>query len=139
VIEGKVADVPQAKTVVGEQARRRVDEGIAHIAVGVVYPRKLRTTVFARLPEEMNSASLDFILFTDAGAGNWQAGRVNEIVDALRRAHGDIVRDDLLQQAVDLLKLGIGEVSDAVLQNQGASERLIEVLGIGGKPDVAAI
>jgi len=138
-IEGKVADVPQAKTIVLDDAGRRVDQGIAHLAAGVVYPRHLRTTEFARLVDEMNRASFEFILVTDAGPGDWHVGGVSEMLGELRRAHEIIVRDDVLQRAVDLLNLGIQEVSDAVLVNRGTSDRLVQVLGIGGKPDAAAV
>jgi hypothetical protein len=138
-IEGKVADVQHAKAIVLEDARRRVDQGIAHIAMAVVYPRHLRTTDFAELPDAIDRAVLEFCLIIDAGPTPWQTGGVTEIVGALRRMHGVIVRDDVLQQAVDLLSIGIHEVANAVLGNRGASDRLVSVLGVGGRPDAAAV
>jgi hypothetical protein len=138
-IEGKVADVLHAKTVVLDDARRRVDQGIAHLAIGVVYPRHLRTTQFARLPEEMNRASLEFTFVTDAGTDQWHVGGISEILSELRRAHDVIVRDDVLQQSVDLLEVGIREVADTLFGSSGTCDRLISILGVGGKPDAATV
>src|SRR5665647_2456959 len=41
-IEGKYSDVPNAKSIVLGQARERVEEGIAHIGIAVLYPPGLR-------------------------------------------------------------------------------------------------
>lgn len=95
-IEGKVADVAQARTIVAEDARKRGDQGVAHMAVGVVYPAPLRTTEFSGLPLAIGSAMLDFVVFTEAGPGDWRVGGINEMLEELRRAHETIVRDDVL-------------------------------------------
>ena len=107
--------------------------------MAIVYPRHLRTTSFANLPDEMSRAALEFTLVIDAGSNPGHLGDVSEIVGALRRIHEVIVRDDVLQQAVDLLSVGIGEVANAVLSSRGASDRLIGVLGVGDRPDAAAV
>jgi hypothetical protein len=138
-IEGKTADVPHAKAVVLDDARRRVDQGIAHLAIGVVYPRHLRTTPFPQLPDEMSRAVLEFTFITDTGPGSWHTGGITEILGELRRAHDVIVRDDVLQQSVDLLDVGIREVADALFGSGGTCDRLIKILGVGGKPDAATV
>lgn len=138
-IEGKVADVAHAKTRVLEDARGRVNQGIAHLAMGVVYPRHLRTTAFAALPQEIDQATLEFALVTDSGEEPWQIGGVSEIVGALRRIHEIIVRDEALHDAVGLLSIGIEEVADAVLGSKGTSDRLVTVLGVGDRPDAPAV
>ena len=61
------------------------------------------------------------------------AGGIDEILNELRRAHEVLVRDDVLQQAVDTLTIGLQEVANALLGNSGACDRLIRVLGVGGK------
>jgi hypothetical protein len=50
-IEGKTGDVTNAQGVVSADARRRVEQGIAHLAIGVVYPKELRSTEFRVLPK----------------------------------------------------------------------------------------
>ena len=56
----------------------------------------------------------------------------------LRRAHEIIVRDDVLQAAVSTLQLGLAEVSSALMDNPGACDRLIHILGVGEKGDAKA-
>ena len=41
IIEGKYADTPDAETVVLDDASKRVQSGICHIAVALVYPSAL--------------------------------------------------------------------------------------------------
>ena len=42
IIEGKIEDAPNAEENALNSARKRVEEGLAHIGVGVVYPAFLR-------------------------------------------------------------------------------------------------
>lgn len=132
-IEGKVADTPNAELVVLAQAKRRVDQGVAHLAIAVVYPTFIRTMQFRRLHEELGAASLKFSVLTDGDKVTWHQGSVNEILAELRRAHDVIVRDDVLQQAVDTLNIGLAEVSSALLDSGATCDRLIKLLGIGTK------
>lgn len=136
-IEGKVADAPQARSQVHTDASQRIEQGIAHIAIAVVYPEYLRATEFDQLEAAMSVAGLDFMVLTEAGYSSWHVGGVNEIFAELRRAHEIIVRDDVLQQAVDTLNLGLSEVADSLLNHVGACDRLIDILGVGGKVDAA--
>jgi hypothetical protein len=143
-IEGKVADTANAEAIVLGDARKRLDQGVAHLAIAVVYPVNLRTTAFRDLPALLSSAKVKFCVITeaeaDASKATWHEGAVNEILAELHRAHDVIVRDDILQQAVDTLNIGLTEVSHALLGNPGACDRLIKVLGIGtkGKSDAGA-
>jgi hypothetical protein len=139
VIEGKLADVANARAIVLEDAKRRLDQGLAHLTIGAVYPRNLRSTPIGQLGAEMSTASLEFCVLTEGETGSWHQGSIDEILNELRRAHQDIVRDDVLQRAVDTLKLGLAEVSNALYGNVAVCERLIQVLGIGDKPDAPAI
>jgi hypothetical protein len=138
VIEGKVADVTQAKAVVMADAYKRIEQGVAHLTIALVYPVALRTTEIAALPQALTAATFEFSVLTSSGQGEWHDGGISEILAELRRAHETIVRDDVLQQAVDTLNIGLGEVSNALLGNKGTCDRLIRVLGIGSKPDAAA-
>src|SRR6185437_7400068 len=122
-----VADVAGAKDIVVIDARSRVEQGITHLAIAVVYPQHLRSIEFARLPQEMSAEQqFEFSILTDASTvPAWHAGGINEILAELRRAHDSVVRDDVLQHAVDTLNLGLGEVANALLGNRGACDRLI--------------
>jgi hypothetical protein len=138
-IEGKIAETNQAKPEVLANARSRINQGIAHLAIAVVYPEPLRRVAFGHLQSELNSSDFEFSVLTDSdGKEAWHNGGINEIVAELRRAHDIIVRDDVLQQAVDTLNVGLSEVSGALLNNSAACDRLIRVLGIGNKSNASA-
>ena len=137
-IEGKLADTPNAEVIVMADAKARVEQGIAHVAIAAVYPAALRSTAFEQLPTALSAASLRFIVLTEAGDGTWHAGGLNDILAELRRAHEILVRDDVLQQAVDTLNIGLSEVASALVTNRGACDRLIHILGIGNKINAAA-
>ena len=49
-LEGKIADAPQARTAVIADARRRIDQGVAHLAIAVVYPAELAHVPFRESP-----------------------------------------------------------------------------------------
>jgi hypothetical protein len=132
-IEGKVADTPQADSLVLSDARKRVEQGIAHVAIAVIYPDELRTVSFATLSKKMSEAVLTFCVLTEAGEAPWHTGGLDDILAELRRAHEILVRDDVLQQSVDTLNIGLAEVASALMNNTSACDRLIRVLGIGNK------
>jgi hypothetical protein len=132
-IEGKVADVPQAERAVLADAQSRIEQGVAHVAIAVVYPAMIRNVEFSKLAREIAGTVLTFAVLTESEAGAWHHGGVTEIVAELRRAHDVIVRDDVLQQAVDTLNIGLAEVADALLSSRGACDRLIGLLGVGTK------
>jgi hypothetical protein len=136
-IEGKVADTANAEFAVLADAKGRLDQGVAHLAIAVVYPTHIRTTSFKKLPQVLSAATMKFCVLTDAGGATWHEGAINEILAELRRAYDVIVRDDVLQQAVDVLNIGLAEVSSALLDSHGTCDRLIKVLGIGTKGNAA--
>jgi hypothetical protein len=131
VIEGKTGDVTSARQVVSADAAKRVEQGIAHLAIAVVYPRNLRTTSFAALTDAINEATFQFMVYTENGAGEWRSGGVDAILEELRRAHEAIVRDDAVTRAVQKLSLGMAVVSDSLISSTAVCDRLIDVLGIG--------
>jgi hypothetical protein len=137
-LEGKIADAAQAEATVLADAKRRIDQGIAHLAIAVVYPVALARVPFKNLPDELSRATLKFVVLTDAGEDTWHDGGINNIMAELRRAHDIIVRDDVLQAAVNTLQVGLAEVSSALLDNRGVCDRLVHVLGVGVRGDAKA-
>lgn len=139
-IEGKTGDVPLATAHVLEDARGRISQGIAHLAIAAVYPRELRSIDIMHLNQEMGRARLEFTILADENAeANWRSGGITEIVAELRRVHDTLVRDPVLQEAVGLLRIGIEEVANAVLSSKATAERIVTVIGVGGKPNAAPV
>jgi hypothetical protein len=134
-VEGKVGDGARARSLAADDARGRIEQGIAHLAVAVVYPISLRDTEFSELPAIIGAATLEFMAITDAGSSDWRAGGIDDLLQELRRAHEVIVRDDVLNQAVQTLSGGLNEVAAALLESSPTCDRLVGLLGIGGRPN----
>ena len=137
-VEGKVDDAKDAKNLVLADARGRIDTGISHLAVAVVYPKVLRTTATAELGYELTKARLGFAVLTEAGDGAWHTGTIADILGELRHAHEIVVRDDVLQQAVKTLTVGLSLVAASLFSSGSTCDRLIDLLGVGSKGNADA-
>ena len=88
----------------------------------------------------MGQARLEFTILADEGdEAHWRIGGITEIVAELRRVHDSIVRDPVLHEAVGLLRIGIEEVATAVLRSTGTADRIVGVIGVGGKPNATPV
>jgi hypothetical protein len=131
VIEGKVGDVTTARTAASKDAGGRVEKGIAHLAIAVVYPQRLRTTPFVDLPQAIGNASLDFAVCSERGWTPWRTGDVDDILAELRRAHETLVQDDTVQEVAKKLDAGLQKVVQILFDDPAVCDRLIGILGIG--------
>lgn len=132
-IEGKIADVQNAREIVAGDAQGRVDTGLTHIAIGVVYPEPLRRTSFNVLGSSMSGADYSFCICTEMGIGEWQSGTVDEILNAMRRAHETLATDDAVRKAADELSVGLTEIANVFTNDKAVCDRLIDLLGIGSQ------
>jgi hypothetical protein len=72
IIEGKVEDAPNAEESALNAARQRVEEGLAHIGVAIVYPAFLRESPrLERLKRGMREGLLRVAIYSESG-GYWQ-------------------------------------------------------------------
>ena len=133
-IEGEVDDQDDAAIKALASARKRVDQGIAHIAVAVVYPSSIRKHPFARLKEELAKGELKIAVVTESGDKGYNQGNVDRLGEFLRRAFGELVQEDVVSQAVDELKQGIEKFVAVTERDAGTIARLAEVLGIQELP-----
>jgi len=135
VIEGKSGDVPGAREQVAADALSRVTNGIAYLAIGVVYPASLRSTDFGDVKAAMEDAELDFLVCSEAGRGDWQQGRLEAILRELRRAYGILVSDDVLARSVEHLQTGMQGLINVLGENEAATTRLADILGVYEEDD----
>ena len=71
-IEGEI-EATNAKEKAIASATRRVETGLAHIGVGIVYPASLRSADFAHLEEQLAQAQLQIAVATEAGTSGCTA------------------------------------------------------------------
>ncbi len=134
VIEGEVDDQDDAAPRALASAQKRVEQGIVHIAVAVVYPSSLRKHPFVRLKDELAKAELKIAVVTESGLKGFDQGNVDRLGEFLRRAFGELVQEDVVAQAVDELKQGIEKFVAVTERDLGTIARLADVLGIQELP-----
>jgi hypothetical protein len=130
-IEGKVDDHPTAVEDVLKDARGRVEQGIAHIGIAVLYPPALRQIKFPSLKNELSKARLRIAIYSEAGQQGWSDGDVNYLGAMLRRTFDQLVEEDVVTQAVAALDAGVEVFAQAINASPAAIERSAELLGIG--------
>jgi SAM-dependent methyltransferase len=130
-LEGKVADQKQAEHLVWRKARERVDRGIAHLALALLYPPELRHVALSQLPDALKRSRLRFSVcepFTERA--QWQEGDLSVLTATLQLAYQRLASEDEVTKAVDILRDGVEELSREFLSAGVSAERVAKPLGI---------
>jgi len=134
-IEGEVGDHSDAQAKAIASARSRVEDGIAHIGVAIVYPEALRKADFARLESVLGKSELDIAIVTESEETGFVQGNVNQLESLLRHAFDQLLHEDVVKRAVDALDGGIDQFANVMADKSGVTERMAEALGIRGLPE----
>jgi len=102
-IEAKYDDHPNARKVVLNDARGRVQRRVAHIAAAVLYPGSLRKVPTSELAERLETSSLAYRIISETGESEWFDGSPIFLMDALRRAQEAMAQDDIVAQTAKSL------------------------------------
>jgi len=129
-IEGEVADQPDAQDRALQSARRRVEDGVTHIGLAVIYPASLRQAPFERLGADLAECSLQIALATEAEETGFVTGDVNYLKRALQAAFERLIKEDTVAKAVALLSGGVERFAMVCMDKPGILGRAIERLGI---------
>jgi len=78
IIEGKFSDTPDADNIVRSDALKRVQSGICHIAVALVYPKKIRTVPTSQLEKTLSTSRLKFLIIAETGLTEWAEATPSE-------------------------------------------------------------
>jgi hypothetical protein len=133
-IEGEVSDRSHAKERALESALKRLEEGIVHIGIALVYPSDLRTLTFSDLKSELARSELHMAIVTESEDTGFVTGTVDHLESALRHAFQQLVREDVVAGAVETLDAGIGRFSEVIEEKPGVMGRVAETLGIREVP-----
>lgn len=129
-IEGEVADQPNAEPKALSSAKRRVEQGIAQIGMAVVYPAELRVADFSKAKTAMQHARFRVAVVTESGPTGFTECSIDELAGILRRTFDQLVKEDAVSQAVELIESGIERFASAVIALPALVPRMAEVLGI---------
>ncbi|MEW5994119.1 MAG: hypothetical protein AB1744_06960 [Candidatus Zixiibacteriota bacterium] len=135
VIEGEVSDRVHAEDQALHSARRRVEEGIAHIAVAAVYPAELRDLSFHDLKPALQKTTLRIAVVTESGESGMSSGDVDYLENALRLAYDQLLKEDIVARAVAVLDAGVERFARVMVTRTGDVGRAAEALGIRELPD----
>jgi hypothetical protein len=131
IIEGKLEDTPNAQDVVLKDARKRVQNGLSHIAVAVVYPRPLRTTATTKIIPLLQASKLKYRILTETDEGKtWFEGTPSALMESLRRAQEGLTKDDIVERTAKALHARLEVVANLWSGQPGACDRLSRILGI---------
>lgn len=140
-----------AENKASKAALRRVEEGIAHVGMALIYPEALRIAAgdSETLRELLAAESFHYAIITESEATLQIAmpflttakqvipfvkGNLDQLGDALRRSYDQLIKDDVLNKAVSLLEQGIESFSFALAPQPAACGRFMSALGIKELP-----
>ncbi len=132
ILEGKFQDAPNARDEVQNNASDRVRDGIAHIALGIVYPTAIRSIEQDKLKEALGETRFDicFSVETNYAMPEWQSGTVNDVLGLLRRAYEIMLQDDVLAKAVEALRYGTKNLIRVLDSYPACTARIAGIIGI---------
>ncbi|WP_126447967.1 hypothetical protein [Sulfuricystis multivorans] len=130
VIEGKYEDVPDAENTVLRDARQRVQSGICHIAVALIYPKTLRAVRVGDLEAALSKSRLRHLVISETGETDWAEGSPDEVLASLRRAHEAMTKDDIVAASAERLSQRIQSIADLWAGAGGVCDKLSDVLGM---------
>jgi len=130
ILEGRIAERANVKDTLERDCLRRIEEGIAAIAIGIMYPPELRYSDWATLEQAMRTTTLRIKVFTEAGRGEWVDSDLEGLSAVLRRAYESLVHEDVVNAAVEELRQSIEVASRELSGSPGTAERLRDLLVI---------
>ncbi len=130
VIEGRFSDAPGVVKSLEQDAKRRVEEGLAQVCIAVIYPEALRIQSFDKLKDSLANSTFRIRVFTQASDGEWNPGNTNELAAMLRRAYDGMIKEDVLEAAVQELRSSIEDSAQDLLESKATPEVLRKILGL---------
>jgi len=117
IIEGEIDDQPEAAEKAYRAARRRLEEGLTHIAVGVVYPSRLRNLPYEELWREFHRTKLRFTVLTiSALEPRFTTGSFKAFREALEHAYEHLLQEDEVERATEIIDGAVERFAEFVLQ-----------------------
>jgi hypothetical protein len=133
-IEGEIGDSPSVRRQAWEKARHRLDQGIAHIGVAVVYPSTLRDIQdLSHLKSALAQCPLTFAMCNSPKADlpeNWPRGNIQYICEALEANLQQLLPENDVESNAQTLRQGVEAIAQAILDIRANVRRIAKPLGI---------
>jgi len=131
VIEGRIDTSAGVRDGLLNDARKRVEDGVAPICLAVLYPPGLSSIEsLSQLRKDLAKAELAVSVVTEGEEIGWSTGSLDNMTDMLRRSYELLVSEDVVASAVAELNSAIETASEAIAAAPAAPTRVRELLGI---------
>lgn len=148
-IEGEFASRTSHEKA-SRSANQRVEDGIAHIGMALVYPSALREIGrgINELKKTLASARLEFAIITENEAtpqeslfpvvvrapAQFAKGDLDDLAEGLRKSYERLIEDRVLERAVKFLGQGIEVFAGSLNPQPASTDRFASALGIRELP-----
>jgi len=135
IIEGEVEDAPKAEDRALNSARQRVEEGLAHIGVAVVYPALLRKIdKFDQVKRELEDCQLKVAIVNESGESGFTVANIKQLIDKLYQTFDQLIQEDVVKRATAILDEAVEKVAPVFAKIPGFPEEAARILGIRALP-----
>jgi len=135
IIEGKIEDAPNAEENALNSARKRVEEGLAHIGVGVVYPAFLRKSKGpSQLKKGLENSELRVGIISESGESGFASANVAQLIDMLYQTFDRLVQEDVVKRATEILNEAVEKAAPVLAAIPGFPGEAARILGIRALP-----
>lgn len=128
VLEGKIYTKSSFRNQLETQCNPRLEERIAMMVIGVIYPDSLRYSTWSTIEKELSKCKLELKFFSEVGTTPWITSDVEGLSEILRRVYDQLVHEDVVNSTVDELRECIEFSSMNFSSSSGLEERLHELL-----------
>jgi len=135
IIEGKVEDAPNAEESALSAARQRVEDGLAHIGVAVVYPMSLRKLERAsQLKKGLEECELRVAMVSESGESGFSTANIAQLIDMLYQTFDRLVKEDVVKRATEILNEAVEKAAPVLAAIPGFPGEAARILGIRALP-----
>jgi hypothetical protein len=131
VIEGKIGSGGPIQYTLAEQAKKRIEDGIAPLCIAVLYPNSLRTVVSLKdLKINLERTSFSVAAFWSNDHIDWTNQTVDGLTEILRRSYGLLVSEDIVAESVNEIEEVIESCAESMASVPSIPHRIRTLLGI---------
>jgi hypothetical protein len=135
IIEGEVEDASRAEERALSSARKKVEEGLAHIGVAVVYPAFLRKSErLYQLKSELEESQLRVAIISESGESGFTSASIKQLIDMLYQTFDQLVKEDVVKRATEILDDAVEKVAPVFAAIPGFPQEAAKILGIRALP-----
>jgi len=129
IIEGKIEDSAGVRGILETDCRKRIEEGIGSIIIGLLYPQNIRSIMdLESLEKFLDETEFNIKIFTEEGEGDWFIVTINTLTGILGQVYERLVKEDTVNKAVDSLQSAIENALPLLSIDSATEERLREIL-----------